>query len=64
MLGVKKSARASHSLKMLLRMMSKVSRSLCCHLKAMRIVFVFTRSFSSLLARENSLFEWSSIWSV
>ena len=46
MLGVKITARPSHSLKTLLRMLFRVSRSLCCHKKATRIVFVFTRNFS------------------
>ena len=45
LVGVNKSASASHSLKTLVRVLFKLSRSLCPNLKATRIDFVVTINF-------------------
>ena len=58
MLGVKITARDSHSLKTLVRNAVELTRSLCCHQRATAVVLIFTRNISRILAHENLLFLW------
>ena len=60
MLGVKLTARASHSHKTLVRNAVELTRSLCCHQRVTAVVLIFNRSISRILAHENLMFDWSS----